>query len=266
MQSEGIERLLQMMKRDYPLISKEEQKELAKKSKQGDMKARDKLVYSNMRLVANIARKIGRPRDFEDLVQEGVIGLMRAIEKYEPERDVKFSHYATWHLKQKMFRYLKKKNGRKEDPRIYEWRKRICKTIRDEGEQSYKELADKVGATEEQVKMVMTRHMGGPDISLDEEIYRGISRLETYTGEDGRDIIERIGNQELAEKTKRIMGELEKEEREVLEERLVQQKRFSQISEETKRPLERTKQSFYKAKRRFKQLARENKALRDYLR
>lgn len=84
----------------YPLLTKEQVYELAYKIKSGDLESRNKLVESNLRLVVNIAkyyRNCGVP--FLDLIQEGNIGLIRAIEKFDPSFNCHFSTYATWWIK-----------------------------------------------------------------------------------------------------------------------------------------------------------------------
>ena len=83
-----------------PILSAEEEKELLIKIKSGDMQARDKLIESNLKLVISVAKKFqGRGMAFLDLIQEGNIGLMNSIDKFDIDRGVRFSTYAVYQIK-----------------------------------------------------------------------------------------------------------------------------------------------------------------------
>ena len=85
----------------HPLLVRDEELDLARRARAGDDCARRKLAESNLRLVCNIAKKYSATGiSFEDLVQEGTIGLMRAIDRYDPEMGWKFSTYAVFWIKQ----------------------------------------------------------------------------------------------------------------------------------------------------------------------
>ena len=92
---------------DISLVTKEEEVELADQIKNGSEQAREKLIVSNLRLVVKIAhdfKGLGLP--LSDLISEGNIGLMRAVEKFDPAKGAKFSSYAAWWIKQSMRRGL----------------------------------------------------------------------------------------------------------------------------------------------------------------
>jgi RNA polymerase primary sigma factor len=87
------------------LLDADEEKDLSRRAHRGDLRARQRLIECNLRLVISIAKKYrGRGVAFEDLIQEGNAGLIRAVEKFDPEMGNRFSTYATWWIRQAVTR------------------------------------------------------------------------------------------------------------------------------------------------------------------
>ena len=95
----------------YPLLTKADEIRLAKRVERGDLNAKRQMVESNLRLVVSIAKNYrGQGLGFLDLIQEGILGLIRAVEKFDWRRDLKFSTYATWWIRQAVARALADKS------------------------------------------------------------------------------------------------------------------------------------------------------------
>jgi RNA polymerase primary sigma factor len=93
--------------KDIPLLTAHEEKDLARKIKKGNKAARQKMIKSNLRLVINIAKRysyLGIP--LMDLIEEGNLGLMKAVERYNPRKGYRFSTYAAWWIKQYITRAI----------------------------------------------------------------------------------------------------------------------------------------------------------------
>lgn len=93
--------------KNNPLLTRKQEYNLAKKAQSGDQEARIKLIQSNYRLVNKIALKYRRPNiNFSDLLQDSFIGLIVAVDRFDPERGNKFSTYATWWIREAALKHI----------------------------------------------------------------------------------------------------------------------------------------------------------------
>jgi RNA polymerase primary sigma factor len=145
----------------YPLLTAAEEVELAKAIERGDPVAKDRMVNSNLRLVVSIAKKYqGHGLSLLDLIQEGIIGLIRAVEKFDWRRGFKFSTYATWWIRQAVQRGVANKSRTIRIPvHIVEREQKIARAERElilqlERAPTEEELAQKTKLSVKHVKEV----------------------------------------------------------------------------------------------------------------
>ena len=252
-----------------PLVSREEEFELAARISEGDEEARQRLIKSNLRLVVKIAhdfKGLGLP--LVDLISEGNIGLMRAVAKFNPNKGAKFSSYAAWWIKQSMRRALANQSRTIRIPvqsagkinKIRESRERLL--IKLDREPTDNEIAEQLDFSERTVSIL--RRSDIKSFSLNESLQEG------ETG-DFEDIIpdnevskpdEVLEQTESLEHLEELLDELEPREQLILRKRFglggEQPITLQELSKLVGRTRERVRQIQYQALAKLKaQLNRE---------
>jgi RNA polymerase primary sigma factor len=164
-----------------PLLTREQEVDLFKKIASGSSHARSKVIESNLRLVISITKRYRKINnlEFEDLIQEGNIGLMKAVEKFDYTKGFRFSTYATWWIKQSVMRFITNKSRTIRLPahvtgmykKIKATKEEYIKTFK--VQPTYVELSDILNISESLVKSVLEStnaniSLDGPKMSNDE--------------------------------------------------------------------------------------------------
>ena len=258
-----------------PLLTAEEEYSLAMKKQAGDEYAKQRLIEANLRLVVSIAKRYtGRGMSFLDLVQEGNLGLIKGVEKFDPEKGFKLSTYATWWIRQSVTRALADQARTIRVPvHMVETINKMSKmqrklTLELGYEPSVKELAEHLDMTEEKVQEIM-------------QIAREPASLETPIGEEDdsnlgdfvadANVLSPEGNVEsvmLREHIDSLLDDLKERERQVIVLRFGLEdghpRTLEEVGKEFNVTRERIRQIEAKALRKLRNPVR-SKRIRDFL-
>jgi RNA polymerase primary sigma factor len=163
----------------YPLLTAAEEVELAKRVERGDQQAKDTMINSNLRLVVSIAKRYqGHGLSLLDLIQEGVIGLIRAVEKFDWRRGFKFSTYATWWIRQAVQRGVANKSRTIRIPvHIAERETRIGRAERD--------LSTKLGRPPTDEEIAAAAKISLKHLKEVRQAARAVTSLDKPLGDEG---------------------------------------------------------------------------------
>jgi len=203
---------------NYPILSREEEYKLAMRyKKKGDLKAARKLITSNLRFVVKIANEYKNyGLNLMDLIQEGNIGLMQAVKRFDPTKGYRLISYAVWWIRAYIHNYVIRnwslvKIGTTQAQRKLFYKLRSTKhrmDITDENlsPEDYKNLAEELGVSDEAV-VEMEQRMGGKDLSLDTELNGNVESTHLDF------LVDAVSNQEeiitKAEEEEKVKSELE---------------------------------------------------------
>ncbi len=256
------------------LLKTEEELELGRLTAEGDLKAKQKLIQSNLRLVVSIAKKFtGQGVLFLDLVQEGSLGLIRAAERFDYRKGFKFSTYATWWIKQTIIRAIANNSKTIRIPvhmadKIRSFKKtKAILSKRFGREASIEEIAEAMQISQKKLNNIISAMQKDP-VSLETPITDNLT-LSDYLEDENSEYPEKNAQKYFLQKdVKKVLMELNSREQKILTERFgingEKPKTLKQIGEETGFSKERIRQIENFALLKLRQ-SKHKKQLKEYI-
>lgn len=249
-----------------PLLTREEEIELAKRAKKGDKEALKKLVESNLRFVVSVAKKyLGCGLPLHDLIAEGILGLIEAARRFDPDKGVKFISYAVWWIRQSIMQALAQQTGAVKIP--VKQAVLVNKITRSYGELLKKlgreptseELAEYVGMEPKEIERLIT--ICQVPLSLDTPI--GDEEDTTFKdflkGEGTAEVEEKVVKEELKQSIQEMLEQLTPQEKRIIIMRFGldgnEPKTLREIGEQLGISRERVRQLESRAKKKMKEYA-----------
>ncbi|WP_297445732.1 RNA polymerase sigma factor RpoD/SigA [Desulfurobacterium sp.] len=253
-----------------PLLSREEELEYAKKAKEGDQEALKKLVESNLRFVVSVAKKyLGCGLPLHDLIAEGILGLIEAARRFDPDKGVKFISYAVWWIRQSIMQALAQQTGAVKIP--VKQAVLVNKITRSYGELLKKlgreptteELADYLGMEARDIERLLT--VCQVPLSLDTPV--GDEEDTTFKdflkGEGTAEVEEKVVQEELKHSIEEMLEQLTPQEKRIIILRFGldgnEPKTLREIGEKLGISRERVRQLETRAKKKMKEYALKKK-------
>ena len=209
-----------------PMISHEEEYELALKAQQGDKKAREKLINSKLRFVVTVAKKYqGQGLPLEDLINEGNIGLLTAIDKFEPDKGYHFISYAVWWIRQSIMKAVCEKSRAVRLPlnranELFQIQKIQKALIHESGstDVSIEEIADASGLEADLVKdlLAVSREMVSFDAPVASKGEISDSKVGDFIEDEKLGPEEEVINKSLKNAIESLLSTLTDKEREII--------------------------------------------------
>jgi len=253
-----------------PLLSREEEIELAKRAKAGDKEALKKLVESNLRFVVSVAKKyLGCGLPLHDLIAEGILGLIEAARRFDPDKGVKFISYAVWWIRQSIMQALAQQTGAVKIP--VKQAVLVNKITRSYGEllkklgrePTIEELAQHVGMEPREVERLLS--ICQVPLSLDTPI--GDEEDTTFKdflkGEGTAEVEEKVVQEELKQSIQEMLEQLTPQEKKIIIMRFgldgSEPKTLREIGEKLGISRERVRQLETRAKKKMREYAMRKK-------
>jgi len=259
----------------HPLLSPEEEKELAIKAKKGDKEALKKLVEGNLRFVVNVAKNfMGWGVPLTDLIAAGNLGLIEAAKRFDPDREVKFISYAVWWIRQAIMQTIFQQTGAvripiKESLFISKVKEVYEKLKEKKGrEPTIEEIAKEVDANPKKVRQALqiVRMPYSLDMPMGEE--EDITLLDLLSKKGTEDVEKEVVEESLHKELTKLMKVLDEREREIIKHRFglegEEPKTLNEVGEMLGISRERVRQLENRALKKLRALAMK-RHLKDFL-